>query len=210
MSNEKIPDSPIVTLVEDPFGLPTTEVYEAQDNPEELDFDLETPEDIENQFDKLAQAISDQAPAISEEAPAGVDSEAILAEQIAEDQALEREVEKQQNQEDETPVVLEHPLDAQELQSCIESILFISDKPIAAKCLHDLLGPHFTFEQFQESLTTLKERYQSIHHGIELVEVAGGYQFRTKPGRADLVKKLARVQSQRLSTGAMETLAIIA
>jgi len=42
------------------------------------------------------------------------------------------------------------------------------------------------------------------------VEVAGGLQFRTKPGRAALAKKLAKVTTQRLSSGAMQTLAIIA
>src|SRR5262249_281019 len=52
--------------------------------------------------------------------------------------------------------------------------------------------------------------YQGIHHGIELIEVAGGWQFRTKPGRAALARKLAKVQTQRLSRGAMETLAIVA
>ena len=43
-----------------------------------------------------------------------------------------------------------------------------------------------------------------------IVEVAGGFQFRTKPGRANLARKLAKVQTQKLSSGAMETLAIVA
>jgi segregation and condensation protein B len=59
-------------------------------------------------------------------------------------------------------------------------------------------------------MTQLRDRYQKTHHGIELVEINGGFQFRTKPGRAALARKLAKVQTQRLSSGAMETLAIVA
>ena len=42
------------------------------------------------------------------------------------------------------------------------------------------------------------------------MEVAGGYQYRTKAGRAPLAKKLAKVPAKRLTAGAMETLAIVA
>lgn len=100
--------------------------------------------------------------------------------------------------------------DFSELESAIETLLFLSEKPMSAVKLQELLGPDFSFHYFQESLTNLKNRYTDTHHGIELVEVAGGYQFRTKANRAALAKKLARVTFQRLSSGAMETLAIIA
>jgi segregation and condensation protein B len=73
-----------------------------------------------------------------------------------------------------------------------------------------MLKPEFSLSIFQEAITGLRDRYQAVHHGIELVEVAGGFQFRTKPGRAALAKKLAKVQTQKLSSGAMETIAIVA
>lgn len=63
---------------------------------------------------------------------------------------------------------------------------------------------------FQEALTHLRNRYKATHHGIEIAEVGGGIQFRTKPGRAALAKRLSKVQVQRLSSGAMESIAIIA
>jgi len=63
---------------------------------------------------------------------------------------------------------------------------------------------------FTQALAGLQARYQAMHHGFELIEVAGGWQLRTKPGRAALAKKLAKVQTQRLSSGGMESLAIIA
>jgi len=101
-------------------------------------------------------------------------------------------------------------MDQNELQSCIEALLFISDKPLSRDKLKTLLGPTYEMSLFDEALHALEQRYQNIHHGIELIQVGGGYQFRTKPGRADLARKLVRTQTQRLSSGCMETLAIVA
>ena len=100
--------------------------------------------------------------------------------------------------------------DLADLESTIETLLFMSEKPLGAVKLQELLGPEIAFNYFQEALTNLKTRYKKEHHGFELIEVAGGFQFRTKPLRAALAKKLARVHFQRLSSGAMETLAILA
>ncbi len=100
--------------------------------------------------------------------------------------------------------------DLSELQSCIEALLFMSDKPVSIERLQELLGPTISHQHFLEAATQLRDRYQSYHHGIELIEVAGGLQFRTKTLRAPLARKLARTLIQRLSSGAMETLAIIA
>jgi segregation and condensation protein B len=110
----------------------------------------------------------------------------------------------------ETPVLESPALDIHELESCIEALLFVSDQPLSSARLRELLTPEFPTALFAEALTSLRARYQNIFHGIELVEVAGGLQFRTKQGRALLVKKLAKVQAHRLSRGAMESLAIIA
>lgn len=110
----------------------------------------------------------------------------------------------------ESPLLNSPNLDIQELESCIEALLFISDQPLSTAKLRELLSPEYPSELFSEALTSLRNRYQSVYHGIELVEVAHGLQFRTKPGRAQLAKKLAKVQAHRLSRGAMESLAIIA
>jgi len=76
--------------------------------------------------------------------------------------------------------------------------------------LQEMLGPELPHSLFQEAITALRDNYGATRHGIEIIEVAGGLQFRTKAGRAPLARKLAKVQTQRLSSGAMETLAIIA
>ena len=151
-----------------------------------------------------------------------VDDEARLAAEIAEDEALAAEMARQDAEgSDQDPEVLaalpSEPvadengvLDLREVESCIEALLFMTDKPMSEKRLRELLGPDFGDEIFAQALVSLQERYQSPAHGIELAQVSGGWQLRTKPGRAALARKLAKVQTQRLSGGGMETLAIIA
>ena len=193
-------------------------------------FEIDSSESLDDQLDKLAQAISDQAEKESSTAEEttvqeGFDSEAELALQIAEDQALEaQEILEAQESAQESAQECKDTLDAagleaqpsaaeldlEELQSCMEALIYIADKPISLEKLRGHLGPNFPAERFQEAIAALTQRYQGVHHGIELVEVSGGYQFRTKLGRTQLAQKLVKVQTQRLSTGAMETLAIIA
>jgi segregation and condensation protein B len=151
-----------------------------------------------------------------------IQDEARLAAEIAEDEALAAELARQDAEgADQDPELLaalpslpvadeNGVLDLREVESCIESLLFMTDKPMSEKRLRELLGPDFGDEIFAQALESLQERYQSPAHGIELAQVSGGWQLRTKPARAALAKKLAKIQTQRLSSGAMETLSIIA
>ncbi len=156
-----------------------------------------------------------EATAITEE-----NAKKLLADQIAEDEALSREMEAEAEDELDPELLAALPrepeeddqgnLDLREMESCIEALLFMSERPMSAKKLQELLGPDMSLHYFQEALTNLQTRYAKLFHGFELVEIAHGYQFRTKVARAPLAKKLAKIQTQRLSTGAMESLAIIA
>jgi len=212
---------PLVTFVADPFALPTIEVSDAQVSEDmsledtalnDTDFDDTQLDDMpEIPLEKIAQAMAEQE---AQEPPYFENNEnnaqAILESQIQEDQALQaqliQEAQELQKMESSSPFTAQ--LDAYEIQSCLEALLFLSDKPLSLKRFEEMLS--FAPELISLAIESLKERYQAVHHGIELIEVAGGYQFRTKPGRMELARKLAKVQTQRLSTGAMETLAIIA
>ncbi|MBL7714657.1 MAG: SMC-Scp complex subunit ScpB [Bdellovibrionales bacterium] len=186
------------------------------------------PVQVEQEMSNLAAAIQKQEEAHHaelvqiQEAAQGESPEALLARQIAEDEALEKALALENEAAAEIDPELQAALpkqpvedsdgnlDLAEMESCIESLLFMTDKPMSLEKLQGLLGPEISHALFQEAMTRLKDRYQKAHHGIEIVEVAGGFQFRTKVGRAALAKKLAKVQTQRLSAGAMETLAIVA
>ncbi len=85
-----------------------------------------------------------------------------------------------------------------------EAMIFASAEPVGAAALARLLPETVDVEPV---LHALQERYAG--RGVELVEVAGGWQFRTAP---DLAPALTRVvqQPRRLPRAAMETLAVIA
>ncbi|MEK7690864.1 MAG: SMC-Scp complex subunit ScpB [Bdellovibrionota bacterium] len=101
-------------------------------------------------------------------------------------------------------------LDVNETSSAIEALLFITDRPVSRDKLRTMLGEQVSAFRFQEAVDAMRVRYENPACGIELVEVAGGFQLRTKPAKAVFAKKLAKTQTQRLSSGALETLAIIA
>ena len=170
--------------------------------------------------DKQIQALEALAP---EQAQAAAE---LLAQQISEDLALAQVMAAEAAQDEyekealdaelmsalpDMPVADEDGnLDLAEMESCLEALLFMSDKPVSVPKLRELLGPEMPLSIFQEAMTSLRDRYKKTHHGIEIAEVGGGFQLRTKIGRAPLARKLAKVMTQRLSTGAMESLAIIA
>src|SRR5579885_1904774 len=63
-------------------------------------------------------------------------------------------------------------------------------------------------EVIQAALAQLGEAYAS--RGVQLVEAAGGWQFRTAPENAFWVQKLLGGRPVRLSRAQLETLAIVA
>jgi len=86
-----------------------------------------------------------------------------------------------------------------------EALLFASDRPVAPSRLGALLPPEGPTAH--AVLAALAERYHG--RGVEVVEVAGGFAFRTA---ADLAPRLTRVVEapRRLPRAAMEALSIIA
>jgi segregation and condensation protein B len=91
--------------------------------------------------------------------------------------------------------------------SIIESLLFVSDKPLPLATLCRVLGERGT-KKTKIALAALQAL--RADSGAQLVEVAGGYQLRTNPANAGWVRKLNPVRPVRLSRAALETLAIVA
>jgi segregation and condensation protein B len=88
----------------------------------------------------------------------------------------------------------------------VEAFIFASAEPVAVSALSRLVPmPHSA----HEVLETLRERCQDQRRGVDLVEVGGGWQFRTA---LDLAPELATVmrKPRRLPRAAMEMLAIVA
>jgi len=94
------------------------------------------------------------------------------------------------------------------LQSCIEAVVLASDEPVNLQKLRDLLGGNVDSADIRTALSELESCYSE--RGIHFIQVAGGWQFRTAPEHAELVRSLWQIKAPRLSRSALETLAIIA
>ncbi len=96
------------------------------------------------------------------------------------------------------------------LCGAIETIIFMSDRPISIQKIKAQIDPELPLRVIHESLQKLQVGYEEKFHGIRLVEVAEGYQFRTKATYAKFVQNLFKINSLVLTPTALEVLAIIA
>ncbi|WP_243371331.1 SMC-Scp complex subunit ScpB [Geotalea sp. SG265] len=95
------------------------------------------------------------------------------------------------------------------LKSIVESLIFVSDQPVSLDKLCGVLEEHERPE-IRTALEQLVDEYRESARGIVLVEVAGGYQLRSRPENADYLRRLTRSKTTKFSQSALETLAIIA
>jgi len=96
-----------------------------------------------------------------------------------------------------------------ELKPILESLIFVSDAPVRLETLMEILRES-SKEAILEGIHRIRKEYEEDSKGLELVEVAGGYQFRTKPKWAEWIHRLKKAKAVKLSRSALETLAIVA
>jgi segregation and condensation protein B len=96
-----------------------------------------------------------------------------------------------------------------ELGRAIEAVLFVAVEPVLPGLLAELLEE--PVERVEEILTSLADGYLSERRGFVLARIAGGARLQTHPDMSPYVERFAnRDVSHRLSTAALETLAIVA
>ena len=101
------------------------------------------------------------------------------------------------------------PDDLSDLKAIIEALIFASPDPVTPKTLAQILDAE-PQEHIVEALHALKLDW-ARGGGLQLVEVAGGYQIVTRPELHEWVRRLFHEHSkQRLSVQSLETLAVIA
>jgi segregation and condensation protein B len=100
-------------------------------------------------------------------------------------------------------------MDDLDIKPILENLFFVSKSPIRLEILAEIL-PESSKEVILEGIRRIKTEYEEDSKGIELVEVADGYQFRTKPKWAEWVQRLKKTKPVKLSRSALETLAIVA
>lgn len=95
-----------------------------------------------------------------------------------------------------------------ELRAVIEALLFVAGFPLTLDKLADLTETDKS--HIKKVVVELTEEYCRSGRGIRLLEIAGGYQFRSDPSLAPWLRRLQKERVQRLSAAALETLAIVA
>ena len=95
------------------------------------------------------------------------------------------------------------------LKPIVEALIFASPEPLTPKTLYKLLDGE-PQEDVEAALAALRADYDRPG-GLQLVEVAGGYQIVTRPELHEWVRRLFHERTtQKLSVQALETLAVIA
>ena len=95
------------------------------------------------------------------------------------------------------------------LKSIVESLIFVHDHPLSLDRLALILEEHERAE-IRQALEELVQDYAGSERGIVLVQVAGGYQLRSRPEHADYIRRLTKTKGVKFSQSSLETLAIVA
>lgn len=101
-------------------------------------------------------------------------------------------------------------LQSEDLQKIIETLLFITDRPVKVARLVDVIE-NTTAKEVREAIRHLQDDYTVRGSAVQILEIAGGFQMCTKPEYGRWVRRLYNEKmTTRLSNAALETLAIIA
>lgn len=95
------------------------------------------------------------------------------------------------------------------LSAIIECIVFTAETALSLDRLCEML-PEFERDDVKAALAVLIDSYEERAGGIHLVEIAGGWQFRTRTGFQEYVTRHIKAKSAKFSQSALETLAIVA
>jgi segregation and condensation protein B len=101
------------------------------------------------------------------------------------------------------------PRSMAELMGIIEALVFVSEEPISAKTLAEVLREERGWVEV--AVEELAKEFNERNAGLMLREVAGGWQFATRAEHHEHVRAFLKSRpSAKLSLAALETLAVIA
>lgn len=101
-------------------------------------------------------------------------------------------------------------VDLQQVKSAIESLIFISNKPLVPDELKKVFAD-ISLSDIRQVIGELESEYAQRNSGIRVVEIAGGFQMVTVPESAPAIKEFYKIKNTEKLTGpSLETLAIVA
>ena len=96
-----------------------------------------------------------------------------------------------------------------ELKSIAEALIFVAEEPISARSIADLIDVET--DAVGKAISELVAEYDERNGGLQLREIAGGWQIATRPEHHEHVRiYLKSKPSAKLSLASLETLAVIA
>jgi segregation and condensation protein B len=96
-----------------------------------------------------------------------------------------------------------------ELRSVTEALIFVADEPITAKTIADVVK--VDREAVEKVIAALIAEYDEGNGGLQLREIAGGWQIATRAEFHEHVRAYLKSKpSAKLSLASLETLAVIA
>ena len=94
------------------------------------------------------------------------------------------------------------------LCAAVEALIFANGEPLEFSQIVSLTRA--TPDDIQSALKLIAERFAGVESGLVLARIGAGYQFRTKPACAPVLRLLRQERPRRLSAAALETLSIVA
>ena len=103
-------------------------------------------------------------------------------------------------------------MEISDLKKVIESLLFVSDKPLLLREIRAVIKEDLPENvKLEDIMQEMQQEYVQLNRAYELKFVADGWTFATKPEYSNWIKKLLKEKTiLKLSPSAMEVLAIIA
>jgi segregation and condensation protein B len=110
---------------------------------------------------------------------------------------------------EDSPIEGRHEISGNELKSIVEALVFVADEPINAKLIADVIDAGR--EDVAAALAELAKEYEARAGGLQLREIAGGWQIATRAEHHEQVRAYLKSKpSAKLSLASLETLAVIA
>jgi segregation and condensation protein B len=101
------------------------------------------------------------------------------------------------------------PRSVGEVISIVEALIFVADEPLTVKILAEILEEDR--ETIESAIDELKNEYERRESGLQIREIAGGWQISTRTEFHEEIRKFLKTRpSAKLSLAALETLAVIA
>lgn len=100
-------------------------------------------------------------------------------------------------------------MEPQDKKALLEAILFISGEPVGLTRLQEITG--FSTGEITNLMAELMRQYRERQGGLQIIEVAEGYQMVTNPRFGEYLQRfITEDKKVKLSEAALETLAIVA